>query len=89
MDLAASNDAYYNTYFIVNPGDGRDSVNVRTANLVFLISTIFWFCMSAVVTKIGKPKFVKSEVKFYKWRNIFISWVHGVLGGTWNFLWYV
>lgn len=91
MNTAPFDDDYHNTTFIVNPGDGRDSVNVGTANLVFVISTVFWFCMSAAVTKCGKPKFVKSDVNFYRWRNIFISWLHGVLGGTWNFLcvlWY-
>jgi hypothetical protein len=30
---------------------------------------------------------VKADVDFWKWRNIFISWVHGLIVGPWEVLW--
>jgi len=45
------------------------------------------FSISILLTWYGKPKFVKAEVDFWKWRNIFISWIHGLIVGPWDFLW--
>lgn len=79
------------TDFIELTGDGVDSVSITQANILCVLSTVFFYILAEILNKIGKPNFVASDAEFWRWRNILISWVHGVLCGVWDFLcvvWY-
>jgi hypothetical protein len=78
---------YEDKSLIINAGEGRHSVETWHANALCALSTVLMFSISTLLTWYGKPKFVKAEVDFWKWRNIFISWIHGVIVGPWDLLW--
>lgn len=72
-------------------GDGVDSVHIWHANLVCVLSTLSFYCIGEVLTRFGKPTSVSADVEFWKWRNIVISWIHGIVCGLWDLLcivWY-
>lgn len=72
-------------------GDGVDSVHIWQANLVCVLSTLSFYSIGEVLTRFGKPTYVATDVEFWKWRNIVISWIHGIVCGLWDFLcivWY-
>lgn len=70
-------------------GDGVDSVHIWQANLVCVLSTLSFYSIGEVLTRFGKPTYVATDVEFWKWRNIVISWIHGIVCGLWDFLWFV
>ncbi|CAC5419989.1 unnamed protein product [Mytilus coruscus] len=77
------------TVYIINEGDGMDSVQVWQAYTMCATSIMLMFAICSVVTKFGKPKTLKEGVSLWKWRNILISWIHAVVVGIWDFLWQV
>lgn len=77
---------YEDKSLIINAGEGRQSVETWQANALCALSTVLMFSISTLLTWYGKPKFVKAEVDFWKWRNIFISWIHGLIVGPWDLL---
>lgn len=67
-------------------GDGIESVHVWQAYVMCAMTTVMFYMLGEILDRLGKPKFVAPEVEFWKWRNITISWIHGVICGTWVFL---
>lgn len=70
-------------------GDGIESVHVWQAYVMCAVTTVMFYILGEILDRLGKPKCVAPEVEFWKWRNITISWIHGVICGTWVILWQV
>ena len=70
-------------------GDGADSVSVWEGNFVCGLSIVSFYFIGKLLKEYGKPSFVSKDIEFWKWQNIAVSWVHGLLCGTWDLLWYV
>ena len=72
--------------------DSDASNNLETIDVrygyVMIFSTIFVFYSlnNYVAPYLGTPKSVRDDP--WRWRNLFISWIHGMIAGTWNILWY-
>ena len=47
-----------------------------------LASMVFFQILNKLV---GTPKSIETEV--WKWKNLFISWVHAVIIGVWDLTW--
>lgn len=63
------------------------SVNVWQANVLCGLGFLTMLTVGYIVAKMGKPSRVKSNVPFWLWRNILISFLHAVVVGVWNILW--
>ena len=66
--------------------DPENKVDYRHGYYMFFSSIISFSILNFIVFKIGKPKSVKDDE--WRWRNLLISWIHGLICGTWDFLWY-
>lgn len=72
--------------------DSDASNNLETIDVrygyVMIFSTIFVFYSlnNYVAPCFGTPKSVRNDP--WRWRNLFISWIHGMIAGIWNILWY-
>lgn len=62
-------------------------VDVRFGYLTIFSTIIIFHSLNKLVARyVGTPKSVKEDP--WRWRNLFISWIHGMICGTWNILWY-
>lgn len=48
------------------------------------VSLVFFTVINYLVKKGGKPKNIKEDVSFWRWKNIFISFIHASISGFWN-----
>ncbi|XP_076106702.1 TLC domain-containing protein 2-like [Mytilus galloprovincialis] len=53
---------------------------------VFIGAILLFQLLNLAVTKIGNPKSVRSDIDPWRWRNLFISWIHAAIVGTWDIL---
>jgi hypothetical protein len=85
--METSDYGYEDKSLIINEGDGRHTVERWHADATCVFTILLMFVINGILTWNGKPKSVKADVDFWKWRNIFISWVHGLIVGPWEVLW--
>ena len=64
-----------------------DSIDTRHGYIMMLSSMLFFQLLNMAVSKMGSPKSVREDP--WRWRNLFISWFHAMICGTWDFLWWV
>ena len=69
--------------------DTGQDVEVWHGYIVFFSAIAFFQGLNYVVMRCGNPKAVRSDVDPWRWRNLFISWVHAAIVGVWDILWYV
>ena len=89
--METSDYGYEDKSVIINEGDGRHTVERWHADAMCVFTILLMFAINGILTWNGKPKSVKADIDFWKWRNIFISWVHGLIVGPWEVLciwWY-
>ncbi len=53
--------------------------------LGILFTFTFFQVLNKIVRVIGLPK--SAKIDQWRWTNLFISWIHAVIAGTWNILW--
>lgn len=62
-------------------------VEVRYGYLMIFSTIIVFHSLNNLVARyVGTPKSVRNDP--WRWRNLFISWIHGMICGSWNILWY-
>ncbi len=59
-----------------------NSTETKSAVLGLLCSIIFFQCIGILMTKIGTPPCIRKD-KQWKYRNIFVSFIHSTIIGTW------
>ncbi|XP_060568708.1 TLC domain-containing protein 2-like isoform X3 [Ruditapes philippinarum] len=64
--------------------DPHNKVERSYGYCMFFVSIISFILTNIVVTKIGPPKNVKGDP--WRWNNLFISWIHAAICGTWDIL---
>lgn len=69
--------------------NGNYDVKLWHGYSVFFSTIFFFHFLNYVVQRCGTPKSVRSDVDPWRWRNLFISWFHAAIVGTWDILWYV
>jgi len=52
------------------------------------VSVVFFQSLNQLLLRFGSPKSVHVD-EVWKWRNLFVSWVHAVIVGTWDMSWLV
>jgi len=52
------------------------------------VSVVFFQSLNQFLLRFGSPKSVRID-EMWKWRNLFVSWVHAVIVGTWDLSWLV
>jgi len=52
------------------------------------VSVVFFQALNQFLLRFGSPKSVRVD-EVWKWRNLFVSWVHAVIVGTWDLSWLV
>jgi len=52
------------------------------------VSVVFFQSLNQLLLRCGSPQSVHID-EVWKWRNLFVSWVHAVIGGTWDLSWLV
>ncbi|KAL3856345.1 hypothetical protein ACJMK2_011114 [Sinanodonta woodiana] len=67
---------------------GSDAVELKYGYLAMISSYIFFQILNVIVYLIGPPKVV-SKVSEDRWRNLFISWFHALICGTWDILCFI
>lgn len=67
-------------------GDGVDSVSVWEGNVVCGLTIASFYLLGKLIKDYGRPRFVSADVEFWKWQNIAVSWVHGLVCGGWDLL---
>ncbi|XP_053376148.1 TLC domain-containing protein 2-like isoform X2 [Mercenaria mercenaria] len=67
--------------FIFDPHNKVDHIY---GYYMFFGSILSFVFLDIVVTKIGPPKNVKGDP--WRWNNLFISWIHAAICGTWDIL---
>lgn len=67
-------------------GDGGQIVQRWHGYCVFFGTIGFFYFLNFIITKIGNPKSVHSDVDPWRWKNLFISWFHALIVGTWDIL---
>lgn len=62
-----------------------ESVAISNAYGYCVLSTtlIFLFCVHLYIQKRGVPKSVRAGYDSWRWRNLVISWLHGLICGCW------
>ena len=50
------------------------------------VSVIFFQSLNQLLLRFGSPLTVGKD-NFWKWRNLFVSWVHALIVGTWDLSW--
>ena len=65
--------------------DPENKVDQKHGYYMFISSILLFSILNFIVYKIGKPKSVTDDE--WRWRNLLISWIHGLICGTWDFLW--
>lgn len=60
-------------------------VDVRYGYLMIFSTIIVFHSLNNLVARyVGTPKSVRNDP--WRWRNLFISWIHGMICGSWNIL---
>lgn len=67
--------------------DPLNKVNHNYGYCMFLGSILSFTLINIVVSRIGPPKSVKGDP--WRWNNLFISWIHAAICGTWDLIWFV
>ena len=52
-----------------------------------LLTVVFFAIINKIVTTIGPPESVDTDA--WRWNNLFISWIHAFITGSWDLLWLV
>ena len=52
------------------------------------VSVVFFQSLNQLLLRFGSPKSLRID-QVWKWRNLFVSWVHAVIVGTWDLSWLV
>jgi len=52
------------------------------------VSVVFFQSLNQFLLQFGSPTSVRID-EMWKWRNLFVSWVHAVIVGTWDLSWLV
>lgn len=66
--------------------DGHDIDN-RQGYSVFIFTLISLYLINIVVARRGIPKSARPDLDPWLWRNLVISWIHGLVCGVWSILW--
>lgn len=66
--------------------DTSETVEMRHGYYMMFSSMLFFQLLNYIVCKVGTPKSVREDP--WRWRNLFISWIHAFFCGTWDILWY-
>lgn len=65
---------------------GSDDVDHRIAFLVVVFSVVFFRISNLIVAKFIEPP--PSAINDpWRWRNLFVSWIHAILCGSWDIMW--
>ncbi len=62
-------------------------IESKYAYLGVLASALCFQIINQIVTVYGPPKSV--QIGEWKYKNLFISWIHALIVGTWDASWYV
>lgn len=65
--------------------DGHDIDN-RQGYSVFIFTLISLYLINIVVARRGIPKSARPDLDPWLWRNLVISWIHGLVCGVWSIL---
>lgn len=65
--------------------DPENKVDQKHGYYIFFASIIGFGLLNWIVGRFGPPKIVKGDD--WRWNNLFISWVHAAIVGTWDILW--
>ena len=69
----------------ITPLNVHEEIGSRSAYIgVFLSAVAFQFANQILIIT-GPPKSVQTEE--WKFRNLFISWIHALIVGVWDILW--
>jgi len=52
------------------------------------VSVVFFQSLNQFLLRFGSPRSVHVD-EVWKWRNLFVSWVHALIVGTWDLSWLV
>ena len=72
-----------------NIASDHPSVNSRYGILA-MISTVFIFhILNRLISYSGPPTSIaaKGKEEVWKWRNLFLSWIHAFIVGSWDLSW--
>ncbi len=64
-----------------------EPIPVKYGYSLMLFAVFFFHIIHRIVGAIGPPKSVQTNP--WKWKNLLISWVHAIIVGIWNLMWYV
>ena len=66
--------------------DSNEPIPALYGIIGVFVTAIFFQIINQVTQKVGAPSAVeKSDV--WKWRNLFISWIHALIVGSWDISW--
>ena len=65
----------------------HEEIESRYAYTGVFLSAVAFQIANQILIITGPPKSVETEE--WKFRNLFISWVHALIVGVWDILWYV
>ncbi|XP_052072288.1 TLC domain-containing protein 2-like [Mytilus californianus] len=61
-------------------------VDNRLGYCVFIVTLVSLHCINILVERRGKPKSARANLDSWRWRNLVISWIHGLVCGCWSIL---
>ena len=70
-----------------SPFEHLEPIPAKYGYTGMLLSIFFFQILNKIVSGYGPPKSMQTEV--WKWKNLFVSWIHAVICGIWDLLWYV
>ncbi|KAK3083911.1 hypothetical protein FSP39_005200 [Pinctada imbricata] len=66
---------------------GIGSIDTRHGYYMMFSSMLFFQLLNWTVARVGSPKSVREDP--WRWKNLFISWFHALICGTWDLLCFV
>lgn len=73
----------------VDDGANGQTIELWHGYTLFFSAIAFFHLLNVIIVTAGTPKSVSREVDPWRWKNLFISWFHAMIVGTWDILWYV
>ena len=69
----------------VTPVNFGSEIDSRYAYIGVLASAVAFQIANQILIVVGPPKSVQTDE--WKFRNLFISWIHALIVGIWDILW--
>ena len=67
--------------------DSLEPVPVKYAYSGMILTVVFFQILNKIVGNGNGSNGSKIDAKFWKWKNLYISWIHAVIVGLWDISW--